>query len=91
MYILLKIKCAERYSMITRESAHEFIYEGFFQTRQFAEKHIEETNMTLDFITHYAGPGIYLYTVGTNPDYYILLDTRQIPDYPFSIARLTVS
>ena len=90
MYILLNIKCARKYDMITRESAHEFSYCGYFTTRYQAEQYIEEKELTMCHISDRVGPGILLYTVGTNPDYYILLDINVIPEYPVHIGRLTV-
>ena len=90
MYILLRIKCAKRYSPITRESVHEFSYEGLYQTRQEAQKHIEETELTMDFASNMIGPGIMTYTVGNNPNYYILLETLSLPEYPIPIGKLTV-
>jgi hypothetical protein len=90
MYILLRIKCAKKYSPITFESAHEFSYEGLYKTQLEAERHIEETELTMDFISNMVGPGIKVYTVGDNPDYYILLETFALQEYPVHIGRLTV-
>ena len=90
MYILLRIKCAKRYSPITRESVHEFSYEGMCTTQQQAEKYIKETELTMDFASNTVGPGITVYTVGYNPDYYFLLDISLLPEYPLRIGKLMV-
>ena len=90
MYIVLRIKCLQKYVPINREAAHEFHYVGIYQTIREVEECIEQAEFTMDYIAHTAGQGITIYTVGDMPDYYIVLDEFRLPEYPMYIARLTV-
>ena len=90
MHIVLRIKCVQKYTPVTREAAHEFHYVGIYKTIQEAEDSIEQTEMTMNHVAHTAGQGITIYTVGDIPDYYIVLDAFRLPEYPMFIARLTV-
>ena len=90
MYIVLRIKCVQKYTAVTRESAHEFHYVGIYKTIREVEDSIEQAEMTMNHVAHETGQGITVYTVGDMPDYYIVLDAFRLPEYPMYIARLTV-
>ena len=90
MYIVLRIKCVQKYTPINQEAAHEFHYVGIYQTMREVEDSIEQAEMTMNYVAHIAGQGITIYTVGDIPDYYIVLDAFRLPEYPMFIARLTV-
>ena len=89
-YILLKINCPRRYAMVNRESNFTLTYEGMFTNRSDINQYIEEKELGAEYTERQEVPGIFVLTIGDNPDYYTILDLfRLLPDVPQLIGRIS--
>ncbi len=89
MYILFHIQFVKKYPIVIRSSNCQLFYEGYFDKEEEALTYIEAREYGAEYTQREVTPGICVYTIGDTPDYYVLLNTDQIPECPVLIGQLT--